>query len=184
MKDARMSATPTQAEQDAEIASLRRRHSLRAIARLYGFKSHNSVAWAIRRHEKRTGEKVATPARAHALRPSSGSWLARLLPLMKRPMVWQDALEMDTHVAQATVTRLRRSSLSAFEGGEWEFRSRGVAGEPQHCSICTLKAKGRERRHAPRAVVQARWNGTRCTNCGALSPASPCPLCGYDKEAE
>jgi hypothetical protein len=156
-------------EQDETMARLRESgHSLRQIAALYGFRNHSSVAHALARYEKRTGRQVVPGPLVKGRGPGRGVWDARLRPLMKRPMTWQVAHERRYPNALAIVTKLRRSRMSATEGGEWQFRTR--------------KAPGSGKPGIWR--IEAMWLGTRCTNCGALSPVTTtCPLCGYGKEA-
>jgi hypothetical protein len=91
-------------------------------------------------------------------------YVARVEALPLRWETWQTVGRPTWDGAETAVRTLRRSGLDARNGGEWLFRR-------EHAN------------RGERALVQAKWLGTRCTGCGAASPPVPaCPLCGCDKD--
>lgn len=91
------------------------------------------------------------------------TWESRVSRLKETPGVWQAVHSMPYNSASSAVTKLRGTRMDIGNGGPWQFRV-----QPDT-----------EREHG--GVVMAKWCGTPCTNCGAVSVANPCPLCGHDK---
>lgn len=92
------------------------------------------------------------------------TWARRLAPLYARPGEWASVGVLKKDAAKAKLFQLRDGRVKDVSPGDFVFRTARVPNAPG------LR------------IIEAKWLGPACTSCGAISPVSPCPLCGYDKE--